>query len=318
LVFTNTYINGLNVSESILPSISEKNKFMSDKENLLKKIAHSKVPPLLELAGVKIYIQKNRLDLDIDEDATPFEKSSEKNYSLVESVDLEDDYKYLLDVNLIDFGFKLDGEESLVKQVSENSEIEYYISEINSKTNRVNFKGHVFGDIMHLSTCGDFEVKLGVLGVKRNKANKLTLYQELLIEGYVLESEKNIKMAFFTYFTAIEAYLNFTISSIKNSLFDELHHALEYLELKNKIRVVVKDRLSAKNLNKIKLWGEFQGLVGEIKKKRDAIAHGKSNEVITVADVNNCFFLAVVLISIGESGNTEFVNIIKQLYPSNN
>lgn len=288
---------------------------MSDKETLLEEIAGSKMSPMFEIAGVNLHIRTILLGLDIDEDATPFEKSSEKDYSLIETICLDDKYRYLLDVILIDYGYEFDDQEVLERQVSESSEIEYRIADINPKSNSVQLKGNVYGDILHLGSCGDFKAKLGIVGVSLNDSKSLLLHQELMIEGYILEKENNIKMAFFTYFTAIEAYLNLELTSIKKQIFSELHHALEYLDLKNKMRIFAKSRLGTNDLNKIKLWGDLLGVFGNVKNKRDSIAHGKSHDVILMDDVNHCFFLVAVLVSIGKSGFSDFNKIKHQLYP---
>ena len=156
---------------------------------------------------------------------------------------------------------------------------------------------------------------LEIFGLKAADLTDLKLYQELLLEGYLLEIEKSYRMAFFSYFTAIEAYVSETLESIKENLFPELHEPLENLQLDHKVRIIARDSLKTNDLNSIKFWGEFAGLLRDLKNKRNNIAHGKSKEVISIEVVNDCFACLLVLISFSEYGKKTLEEIRQLAYP---
>lgn len=284
---------------------------MSNLSDFISKIEKDKTLPLCCLSNITIETTQEKLFLDTE---TPFEKSIEKDYSLRTSYDFSEDYKYLLNIELLDYGYEVDGDEELQRFVSENSCISYEVEHVSLKEKKVYLKGDVFGDIMFLESALVLKAVIKKIGVTHEGAENLALYKELLIEGQILEKEKNHKMAFFTYFTALEAYLSLSIVDVKESIPKELHKALERTDLLDKVKITIKHNLSVSNVNTLEFWGELMSLVKKSKDIRNDIAHGKFSKVITEEDVNTCFTMVSSIIASCEFELTDFVAIRKTLY----
>ncbi len=200
---------------------------MNDKEKLLEKIIDNKITPLCRLANVTVDQHEESISLNVDEEATPSVIAEERNYSLIETINIEENYKYLLEIYLMGYGFDanylmgLEGSNGLLTSVDGENEISYSINTINNKKTEITLKGSVYGDISHMRECCPFKVELGIIGIRKEKSKSLKLYQELLIEGFILEKENNYKMAFFTYFTAIESFVTLVLTKVKAQIYKE-------------------------------------------------------------------------------------------------
>jgi len=284
---------------------------------LEKAILKDKLPALSLILGMKSYKVESSLGLENDEDATPFEKSEEKRYVLKESIYLSDEFKYILDVELTDYGYKIDSVDEFGKMISDYSEDLFYeIDVLDLKEGIIHLKGIVYGDILSLSSGQDFAAVLCVTGLKeKDLKDQISLFQELIMEAYSLEISGNEKMSFFSYFSAIEALLTESLELFKPHLYGELHEALERLIVDDKIRIACKEALNLRDLNRVKLWGQFMGEFKIVKKIRNDIAHGKRNEPISHQEVNKCFLCLSVLFSVINDKCVEFDQVRKYLFP---
>ena len=285
---------------------------MSTFSDFTSKIKENKTQPLCCLSNITIETTHKKLFLDTE---APVEKSVEKHYSLQTFYDFSKEYKYLLNIELLDYGHDVGDDDELLKDVHGDFCISYEVEYVNLKENKAYLKGYVEGDILFLEFALDLKAVMKITGLTHEGAKDLPLYKELLIEGQILEKERNYKMAFFTYFTALEAYLSLSVEEVKKSIPKELHNALERTKLKDKLSITLKHKLEISDLNTLKFWGELSELVNLSIKIRNEIAHGKFVKGITEENVNTCFTMVSSFIASCEFELTDFLDIRRKLYP---
>jgi hypothetical protein len=285
--------------------------------DLFDSIKNSKIIPLSKMTGAKLHAYDKHLSLDINYDATPFEKSIEKDYALEENIYLAEEFQYIFNVHLNEYGFKFEGQDELETRFGDGShdELNYKLDRVDLYEKIAFLKGGVFGDALHLTNVAPLLAKLTVFGITKADAKKMDLYQELIVEAHVLEVCNSLKMSFFSYFSAIEALLVISLDSFKNTLPKELHEPLEHLPIDNKVRVAAKCKLSISDLNSVTLWGSFMSQFTKTKKKRNDIAHGKNTTIVSQDDVDSCFLSLSILHSILLGSCTTFTQVRKYIYP---
>lgn len=242
-----------------------------------------------------------------DPDLIRHDRFSLKEYFLEDDIDLSSDYSFIVNANLEDYGFVIDGD--LHTDLGDERGLSYEIEEVNERQRKVTLRGILQGDYSDIDM--DAEADICITGLLKSDYVNLSLYKELAIDAYLLESENNIKMAFFTYFSAMEAIIRSKLDVIQLKIHTELHDALEHLALDLKVKIVAKESFATDDLKQVPIWGEFQGLLREVKKIRNLIAHGKLENEITVIDLNKCIACYVVLFCFTYKNLTTFETIIK-------
>jgi len=263
--------------------------------NLKNKIDSNRLLPIFNLSKIKVYHEEVNLSNQPDYDISSYDGFADKEYPLYENINLSDVYLYLFDA-------ELDTTKIRVPDIAESFDLEnakYFIQKLNKRDRSVEFKGTLMGNSFDIgSEHYETIATLTLIGLKSTDADELDIYQELLLEGYLLELEKNYKMSFFTFFTAIDSFVNDELSALKNTTFTELHDEIKYLSLKDKIRMLVKSSLGTDDLNSSKMWSTFSSLIKKLADIRDHIAHGKHHKKITEEMVSECFLLMAILVCI--------------------
>lgn len=276
------------------------------------KFIENKLPPLNELSSLRIYKKQISLQAHPDYDVTPY---GSHVYALNELVNLSDEFKYIFYVEMTDYGY-LDENEIYHTEISScgDGSITYEIKNIHYRESSIEFKGSINGEHYdYLPVMADIKI----IGLSIADSQEINLYQKLLLEGYLLELEKSYEMSFFSYFTAIESFISDRLEDLKPNIYLELHDALEYLKLDEKIRILARKKESNNetDFNKIKIWGDFIGLLKNLKEIRNNIAHGKNKNIIKHDDVTKCFMCVAILISFYDYDKKLFSEIKKLLFP---
>ncbi|WP_368623604.1 hypothetical protein [Paraburkholderia sp. BR13444] len=281
-------------------------------KELLKKISESKALALAQMTGVSVVRVEKLLRVDIDESATPYEKSTDKDYSLFEQVHFSDEYTKLYRATLYDYGVEIDGE--LMRNVAAYSsrELEYRIDSISRDEACVQLRGSANTNAAFLASATPVAM-FDIVGLSNDAADKLTFLSELVLEGYVLEETGNLKTSFFTYFSAIETLTSEFIEIFKKSIPKELHHATEHLALDEKLRIVA--RINVKELEKIALWGGLMESFKKVKDIRNDIAHGTRQTKVTQEDVDQCFICLATIYALLKKKCERFKDVRDHLYP---
>jgi hypothetical protein len=283
-------------------------------QNLKEKIAENKLPALFHLSKIGTYHNEILLDNQPDYDLTSYEGLNQKEYALNEIANISSDYQYIFHVDLHD-----------LKQIDhyDNEEIgdissKYFIKRIDRRLKDIEFKGQLLGDGFDIG--GELyktTVDIEVVGLTKVDASQLSLYQELMLEGHLLELENNYRMSFFTYFTALESFVREKLEEIKNNTYKELHDKIENLSLRDKISILFKKEFNIENLDESTFWSTLSGskLIKKAVDMRNDIAHGKHKDDLTQEIVDDCFLLMALLIGSLRDHIHDVNKIRKYLYP---
>lgn len=283
-------------------------------KQLLAKLNSEKFNALDVMTPLKQYEDRRLFSSEPDMGIHAYEGTREKEYFFRTEIDLSQEYKYLIAAKILDYGYvygknlshalNREGSGRLTLRLGDDSlrQITLFLE------GTINASSYDFGD-----TDNERAVVLQLFGVKKRTA--LSLFEELLLEAYSLEIEENYRVSFFSYFAAIEAYVTLQLQPVKKGLYSELHQALEYLQLDDKLRLIFKYSSGISDLNKIQLWSEFAGLFKTLKDKRNNIAHGKGVVDIKLADVQSIFLVVCVLWSFTTNSHMTFDDIRKFIYP---
>lgn len=282
-------------------------------KQLLTKLNNERFNALIVMTPLKLYEERRPFSAEPDIEIHAYEKTREKEYFFRSEIDLSKDYKYLISADMLDYGYS--NEENLSNSLNNegSGRLTVRLDDNNLRKNILYLEGTINASSYDFSSIDDKKIAvLQLFGVKKNI--KLQLFEELLLEAYSLELEKNYRVSFFSYFTAIEAYVTFWLEPVKLGLYSELHRALEYLQLDDKLRLIFKYSSGVSDLNEIKLWSDFMGLFKDLKDKRNEIAHGKSVVDINILDIQHIFLVVCVLWSFTTNKHKTFNEIRRFIY----
>lgn len=292
---------------------------MNPLDAINNKIRRNHLNSIMKILGISVENIDKSLSLEND-DSTPFEKSIEKHYSIIEKIDLSDEFKHLLSVEIVDYGVEIDGfddddDAELYKNLggNEQSPLNLEINHVNYKDSEILIRGGFFGDLLMASAYYP-KINLSVVGLEKSTYDNFDLYKTLIYEAYILEKNNDFKVSFFTYFSAIESLISIYIIDYSNKIHKELHHALEHLSLDEKIRIVAKEIFNTEDLSQIQLWGELMSKFKNVKSMRNEIAHASSKIEIKKDDIDNVFFCFCTLYAVTNHGAKSFKEMNKLLF----
>jgi len=267
------------------------------------------------IASMEYRKERFSLALDIDENSTPYEKSIEKDYSLLEKLYFED-CQYIFSISIKDYGWPFDGEEELIREINDHhgGELSYEISDVNSEKCEVTLKGHIYTDIMSASYDSPV-VDLTYYALDSGVYKSLKIHEVLALEAFHLEEKGDYKLSLFTYFTAIEALVSQFLDDYKVQLHEELHYSLEHLDLDKKIRIIVREKFNGVDFESIKIWGDFTSTFRAAKEARNNIAHAKNVNIVSGEDSFNAYYALLVLRAILYHGAKTFNDVRNVIYP---
>ncbi len=279
-------------------------------KNLQSKIINRRTDFLSYLVGGEVVVMDKHIFFDIDDSVTRFEKAYIKDYALKEVFSFSERFGYMFDFELIDYGYP-ESKDYLVKNYG-NGELILKISDYDFKNSEVTLTGGICADIMALSDSGIAKFK--VWGINKDALKYLKVYQELILEAERLYDEDSYKMSFFVYFSAIEAVILSHVELYKDKIHPELHDALEYLSLDEKLKLAVRESYIGKDFTQAETWGEMMGGVRSVKDKRNLIAHGRKVEV-NEDDVKDVLLCLVFIVGALEAQIYTFNGINRAVFP---
>lgn len=279
-------------------------------KNFINNINKKRYKTLAFLTGAVINNHPEYLGLEIDEQVTPYVKSYIKDYAILEKHYLSSHYDYLLHISLEDYGI-LQDDGSFSRQYSEG-QLNLYIDSVSYHSCEVCLKGSLYGDTLYDSTHNN-KVLYKICAIRKDGLAKLKTEQQLVLEGERLYDEGNLKMAFFMYFSALESLVNSKVTNYAVKIHDELHDALEYLSLDEKLRLVTKEALNTTNFDTIKVWSKIMEDFNSSKTKRNLFAHGKPVN-INHGDVSNIYISLLLVTGVLNFGLSTFNDINRRIF----
>lgn len=276
-----------------------------DFDSLKKIISGNKVSALTRLGIAQTYHEIVDLIVEPAFEITSYAKGEHKEYALTDHVNFKGKYRIIYDIQLIAFGFENESSGTLELEIG-NYRIAYSIDHLNLRSLSAYLRGRLEGD--EIAMGGEFvkaKSKFIVKGIKTVDSLNLHLYQEVIAEGYLLELENNLNMAFFTYFSAIDNYIDQFFEEYRATLYTELSKSIRRLSIKAKLAIVFKHKCAVTDLNTLTIWSIVSSMFNDVVGLRNLIAHGRQSQPITKEDLDLCFFCALIIIlSISHSCRT--------------
>ncbi|MGF6455295.1 hypothetical protein [Pseudomonas frederiksbergensis] len=257
---------------------------------LFELTSESSALPLTTINSIKYYTIEHHLNTFPDTDLISHNKHMDKEYFIESEISLHDEYPILLDASLVEYGFSF--EDELLDDLEDGRYIKYKIHQIDQRFSVIRMRGILSGSYAEIDA--DARCKLVIRAISKSDYKNLELHESLAIDAYLLEIEANYKMAFFTYFTAIESIVRLKTDKIKSETYKELGHAIEHLSLKEKIKVSGKHTFPEIEISKVAIWGAFTDLVTTCSAARNDIAHALKPKEFTRVDVEQvaaCYML---------------------------
>lgn len=275
-------------------------------QKIIEKLSDGSISHLDLIEEIRTYSECVRINTYPDPDFIQHDKFSDKEYFIEDEIDLSESYAVIFSMTLKDYGFNVDGD--LHTDLGDERGLNYEIHRVNERQRKVELRGVLKGGYSEIDA--EANANIDISAISKEDYVNLNLYKQLAIDAYLLELESNIKMAFFTYFSAIESIVRLKLDTIQLSIHSELHDALEHLSLDDKIRIVAKESLKTNELINVPLWGEYQGLLREVKKIRNQIAHGKLEREISRLDLHKCIACYIVTFGFSLKRLTTFKDIL--------
>ena len=248
---------------------------------LVDLLSNNSALPLTTINSIKHYTIERHLNTYPDTDLISHNKHADKEYFIEDEISLHENYPILLDASLMEYGFSF--EDELLDDLEDGRGLKYKIHQIDQRFSAIRMRGVLSGSYAEIDA--DARCKLAIRAISKSDYKNLELHESLAIDAYLLEIEANYKMAFFTYFTAIESIVRLKTDRIKSETYQELGHAIEHLSLKEKIKISGKHTFPTIEISKISIWGAFTDLVTACNAARNDIAHAVNPRDFTRLDV---------------------------------
>ncbi|MFB9125743.1 hypothetical protein E2553_35980 [Paraburkholderia dipogonis] len=271
-------------------------------EVFFEKVSERKLDALRRIAIVSDVELKHRPSLSPEYEFSKYEGMTEKDYFFFDEVDFSEDITYCFRFELGEYGYRVENEDDLypAKDDMGTGEFKLQVGAFDRRRRTCEIRGSLHGSTFDIN--GEFvdpELNYKITGVSAEQKIKLSLFQELLLEGYLLELEGNQRMSFFSYFTAMESFVTVQLEGFVQSLTSELQEPFERLPFDAKLRIYAKELLSTTDFSKVPVWSELSGKLKRLKSLRNDIAHAKgTTSNIAAQDVDDAFACACILFSL--------------------
>lgn len=246
-----------------------------------------------------------------DYEAVAYAGMDDRDYPLWQHETLRDEWLYLFDVELEDYGYDVEGsiaDQELPKASSDGDigAVKYAIELIDRFGCQIILRGHLKGSSFELNF--DIALRLSIFGCSHG--GLLGFAGETLAEGYAFELEGRSKQAFFCYFSALES----VIEGRRRALCgDGESSAIPYNDrLPDKLGKLVVATVPEGHggLNSIPFWGSLMTRFKAMELLRNAIAHNEKHETATKADAAEAFVALAIIVAMLHGGGSSVFSML--------
>ena len=287
---------------------------------LREKIESDKRLILSSLTPLRLIRARVPFEIEPDHDIVEYQKHVQKEYFFRDEVDISAYCEHAITCDVEDFGYDRDDSGDLIQEFGNerNGSLTLTQGASNLRRKLVVIEGSVRASNIDFQILDEVEAfaDLEIVGIRPGE--ELSIYQELLLEAYELEMEHSHRMAYFTYFTALEAFVTHQLEAYKLTVASELHDAIEYLPLDVKARLIFKFISGKVDVNTIPIYPDFAGLLKDFKEKRNFIAHAKTVVQIEQKNLDDAFLVLCILLTFAECKLDTFNAIRWKYYPKRN
>jgi len=284
---------------------------MSDWQKLCSLLVGSREQVLTKLGVAERETKIIRSEPQPDYEAVAYAGMDDRDYPLWQREFLRDDWLYLFDVELEDYGYDVDepiADHELPKASSDGDigAVRYGIELIDRFGCQIILRGHLKGASFELNL--DIALRLSILGC--TYGGFLGFAGETLAEGYALELEGRSKQAFFCYFSALES----VIEARRRTLCGDVENsAIPYNDrLPDKLGKLVVATVPEGHggLNSIPFWGSLLTRFKTMELLRNAIAHNEKHETPTEADAADAFVALAIIVAMLHGGDSSALSML--------
>ncbi|MGY2956560.1 hypothetical protein ACVWWT_001769 [Pseudomonas sp. TE6349] len=278
---------------------------------LLELLENDRTLPIRTIKALRSHTIKMPLNLHPDSDLIKHDKHVDKDYVVEDTLDLNDDYPFILNARLDDYGY-LNGK-NLLKEFSDFRGIRYDLSSLDQRRSKINLRGVLTGSYPEMDI--DIFCRVKIHAINSDDYAELELHESLAIEGYLLEQETNYKLALFMYFSAAESILRNIIEELKKDASKEEAKKLEHYALAEKAKIAGRYIFKVDDLKQLPIWGSLMGLLKSSTNLRNKIAHAQKTHTITREDADMAAILYIITQHIFIRKASSLIDIIKASKP---
>lgn len=284
---------------------------MIDWKELCTLLADGREQVLTKLGVAERETKIIRSEPQADFEAVAYAGMDDRDYPLWQRESLRDNWLYLFDVKLEDYGYDVDepiADQELPRASSDGDigAIRYRIELIDRFGCQIILRGHLKGASFELNL--DIAMRLSILGC--TYGGLLGFAGETLAEGYAFELEGRSKQAFFCYFSALESAIE---ARRRNLCGDGKNCAIPYNDrLPDKLGKLVVATMPEGHggLNSIPFWGSLLTRFKAMERLRNAIAHNEKHETPTKADAADAFVALAIIVAMLHGGGNSALSML--------
>jgi len=271
-------------------------------KKLIAALSGDKLHVCLKLEATEIKRVNMTTELNPAPDFVPYDGGIDKDYPVWHEFDLSDEAVFIHKLKLDDYGYYVedgpheDPEYELPKATSESTGALVLELQMADRFGcKALIRGSLSGSSMEVSM--DILFKFIVAGYSK-PSRQIGYAAEAIAEGFAFEEERKLKQAFFSYFSALDSFIESEREKL-NKLLTEDKRIKADIRLIQKLQTIIKMRMpsSVGGFDKVKIWGDVKNGFDKCEKLRNAIAHNTKTQPITKADVDLCFTVFAVIVA---------------------
>ncbi|MCF1455327.1 hypothetical protein ACQZ61_20890 [Agrobacterium vitis] len=285
-------------------------------KKLFDQLGQHKIEVCLKLQATEVVEIEKKSELLPDFEFVSYGGLSEKDYPIWHEFEFGDEFLFIHRLKMPDYGYFVDD----APEDYENYELPKYTSgtagygeagilklELHSVDRfgcRAMIRGSLSGSSIEMNM--DVRFKFIAAGYRIGET-RLGYAAEAIAEGCAFEEEGKLKQAFFSYYAALDSFIDAERVKLNGGLNDDeideeirKDIILPDIRLNEKLRHVVKRNLptNLNGLNGLRVWGEVFSRFNQITETRNAIAHNTKIAAITKDDVKVCFSTLAIIVAI--------------------
>lgn len=269
---------------------------------LTEALSEEKLDVCLKLGASEVKRVYRTTELLPDFDFIPYDGGTDKDYPVWHELDLSDEAIFIHRLRLDDYGYFVDDdphddpEYELPKATSESTG--KLVLEL-QMADRFGCRALVRGSLSGTSMEMNMDVRFNfIVASYSGESRRIGYAAEAIAEGFAFEEEGKLKQAFFSYFSALDSFIESEREKLNKGQRDDKRIKPD-IRLMQKLQAIIKANMppSVGGLDKVKIWGDVKNGFDKCEKLRNAIAHNTKTKPIVKADVDLCFAVFAIIVA---------------------
>lgn len=269
---------------------------------LTEMLSKDKIKVCVKLEASEVKCVYRTTELLPDFDFIPYDGLVDRHYPVWHEFDLSDEAIFIHRIQMDDYGYFVDEElpedpeYELPKATSESTgrlALELQMAD------RFGCKALVRGSLSGSSIEMNMDVRFNfVIASYSRKSRSFGYAAEAIAEGFAFEEEGKLKQAFFSYFSALDSFVESEREKLNQGQPND-EQIKPNIRLIEKLQAIIKTNLppSVGGLNNVKSWGDVKNGFERCEKLRNAIAHNRETAPVAQADVDLCFAVFAIIVA---------------------